>query len=100
MPFEFAPAARNMDRHSTATISQALESARKAAQSRLVGTGLSRTDALASIPTFPFVMQEKRRALRFGASADGHPCAWSRQAGELKLRERKELSGKRKELRR
>jgi hypothetical protein len=39
----------------------------------VVPTGLSRTNALASIPTFPFVMQEKRRALRFGASADGHP---------------------------
>ncbi len=41
-----------------ATISQALESARKGGA--VVLTGLSRTDALASIPTFPFVMQEKR----------------------------------------
>src|SRR5260370_41305789 len=41
-----------------ATISQALESARKGGA--VVLTGLSPTDALASIPTFPFVMQDKR----------------------------------------
>ncbi|MBA3354957.1 MAG: zinc-binding dehydrogenase [Pyrinomonadaceae bacterium] len=41
-----------------AAISRALESARKGGA--VVLTGLSRTDALASIPTFPFVMQEKR----------------------------------------
>ncbi|MCA1575511.1 MAG: zinc-binding dehydrogenase [Acidobacteria bacterium] len=56
-----------------ATISQALESARKGGV--VVLTGLSRTDALASIPTFPFVMQEKRLIVTLY------------QGGELKLRE-------------
>jgi Zn-dependent alcohol dehydrogenase len=40
------------------TISQALNFARKGGT--VVLTGLSRTDALASIAVFPFVMQEKR----------------------------------------
>ena len=41
-----------------ATIAQALQFARKGGT--IVVTGLSRTDTLASIPLFPFVMQEKR----------------------------------------
>jgi len=41
-----------------ATIAQAVECARKGGS--IVVTGLSRTDTLASIPAFPFVMQEKR----------------------------------------
>ncbi len=41
-----------------ATLAQALRFARKGGT--IVVTGLSRTDALASIPLFPFVMQEKR----------------------------------------
>jgi S-(hydroxymethyl)glutathione dehydrogenase/alcohol dehydrogenase len=41
-----------------ATIAQAIECARKGGS--IVLTGLSRTDTLASIPAFPFVMQEKR----------------------------------------
>jgi len=40
------------------TITQAVDCARKGGS--IVVTGLSRTDALASIPVFPFVMQEKR----------------------------------------
>jgi S-(hydroxymethyl)glutathione dehydrogenase/alcohol dehydrogenase len=40
------------------TLTLALESARRGGT--IVVTGLSRTDALASIPLFPFVMQEKR----------------------------------------
>lgn len=40
------------------TLSFAVEAARKGGT--IVVTGLSRTDALASIPVFPFVMQEKR----------------------------------------
>ena len=54
-------------------------------------TGLSRTDALASIPTFPFVMQEKR--LRGSLYGSGRPLldiphlVTLYQAGELKLRE-------------
>ncbi len=40
------------------TIRQALDCARKGGS--IVVTGLSRTDTLASIPAFPFVMQEKR----------------------------------------
>jgi S-(hydroxymethyl)glutathione dehydrogenase/alcohol dehydrogenase len=40
------------------TIAQAVECARKGGS--IVITGLSRTDTLASIPAFPFVMQEKR----------------------------------------
>ena len=40
------------------TLTLAIESARKGGT--VVLTGLSRTDALASIPLFPFVMQEKR----------------------------------------
>lgn len=53
-----------------ATISQAFEGTRKGGA--VVLTGLSRTNALASIPTFPFVMLGEapdRLALRFGASA-------------------------------
>lgn len=41
-----------------ATIAQALTFARKGGT--IIVTGLSRTDTLASIPLFPFVMQEKR----------------------------------------
>ncbi len=41
-----------------ATLAQALRFARKGGT--IVVTGLSRTDTLASIPLFPFVMQEKR----------------------------------------
>ena len=41
-----------------ATITQALSFARKGGT--IIVTGLSRTDTLASIPLFPFVMQEKR----------------------------------------
>jgi len=41
-----------------ATIAQAVECTRKGGS--VVLTGLSRTDTLASIPAFPFVMQEKR----------------------------------------
>lgn len=41
-----------------ATLAQALRFARKGGT--VVVTGLSRTDTLASIPLFPFVMQEKR----------------------------------------
>jgi Zn-dependent alcohol dehydrogenase len=40
------------------TIQQSLSLARKGGT--VILTGLSRTDALASIPTFPFVLQEKR----------------------------------------
>jgi len=61
MPFEFVPAARNMDRHSTATISQALEGTRKScAVPTCRDWAVPDTSGLASIPTFPFVMQEKR----------------------------------------
>jgi len=72
-----------------ATISQALESARKGGA--VVLTGLSRTDALASVPTFPFVMQEKR--LIGSLYGSGRPLmdiphlVTLYQAGELKLRE-------------
>jgi S-(hydroxymethyl)glutathione dehydrogenase / alcohol dehydrogenase len=72
-----------------ATISQALESARKGGA--VVLTGLSRTDALASIPAFPFVMQEKR--LIGSLYGSGRPLmdiprlVTLYQAGELKLRE-------------
>jgi S-(hydroxymethyl)glutathione dehydrogenase/alcohol dehydrogenase len=41
-----------------ATITQAIDCARKGGS--IIVTGLSRTDTLASIPAFPFVMQEKR----------------------------------------
>jgi S-(hydroxymethyl)glutathione dehydrogenase/alcohol dehydrogenase len=43
---------------SPATIAQALAFARKGGS--VIVTGLSRTDTLASVPLFPFVMQEKR----------------------------------------
>ena len=72
-----------------ATISQALESARKGGA--VVLTGLSRIDALASIPTFPFVMQEKR--LIGSLYGSGRPLidiphlVTLYQAGHLKLRE-------------
>jgi S-(hydroxymethyl)glutathione dehydrogenase/alcohol dehydrogenase len=71
------------------TISQALESARKGGA--VVLTGLSRTDAVASIPTFPFVMQEKR--LIGSLYGSGRPLVdiphlvTLYQAGNLKLRE-------------
>ena len=72
-----------------ATISQALESARKGGA--VVLTGLSRIDALAPIPTFPFVMQEKR--LIGSLYGSGRPLidiphlVTLYQAGNLKLRE-------------
>ncbi|HEY3025238.1 MAG TPA: Zn-dependent alcohol dehydrogenase [Pyrinomonadaceae bacterium] len=71
------------------TISQALESARKGGA--VVLTGLSRTDALASIPTFPFVMHEKR--LIGSLYGSGRPLVdiphlvTLYQSGKLKLRE-------------
>ena len=54
-------------------------------------TGLSRTDALASIPTFPFVMQEKRLiGSLYGSGQQWKDIprlvAWY-QEGKLKLRE-------------
>jgi S-(hydroxymethyl)glutathione dehydrogenase/alcohol dehydrogenase len=72
-----------------ATISQALESARKGGA--VVLTGLSRIDAVASIHTFPFVMQEKR--LIGSLYGSGRPLmdipqlVTLYQAGNLKLRE-------------
>jgi len=72
-----------------ATISQALEGTRKGGA--VVLTGLSRTDALASIPTFLFVMQEKRpesARSTVRATADDIPhLVTLYQAGKLKLRE-------------
>lgn len=71
------------------TISQALESTRKGGA--VVLTGLSRIDALASIPTFPFVMQEKR--LIGSLYGSGRPLmdiphlVTLYQAGNLKLHE-------------
>jgi len=72
-----------------ASVGQALECTRKGGT--LVLTGLSRTDALASIPTFPFVMQEKR--LVGSLYGSGQPAAdiprlvALYQEGNLKLRE-------------
>src|SRR5207244_2457055 len=72
-----------------ATISQALESTRKGGA--VVLTGLSRAGALASIPTFLFVMQEKR--LIGSLYGSGRPLVdiphlvTLYQAGKLKLRE-------------
>lgn len=72
-----------------ATITQALECAGKGGT--VVLTGLSRTDALASIPTFPFVMQEKR--LIGSVYGSGQPVedvprlVALYQTGKLKLRE-------------
>ena len=71
------------------TLAQALECTRKGGT--VVLTGLSRTDALASIPTFPFVMQEKR--LIGSLYGSGQPAldiprlVALYQAGKLKLRE-------------
>ena len=71
------------------TISQALECTRKGGT--VVLTGLSRTDALASIPAFLFVMQEKR--LIGSLYGSGQPAqdiprlVALYQAGKLKLRE-------------
>ncbi len=71
------------------TISQALECTRKGGT--VVLTGLSRTDALASIPAFLFVMQEKR--LIGSLYGSGEPAldiprlVALYQAGKLKLRE-------------
>ena len=71
------------------TISQALECTRKGGT--VVLTGLSRTDALAPIPTFLFVMQEKR--LIGSLYGSGQPAqdiprlVALYQAGKLKLRE-------------
>jgi S-(hydroxymethyl)glutathione dehydrogenase / alcohol dehydrogenase len=72
-----------------ATLSQALAFARKGGT--VVLTGLSRIDALASIPIFPFVMQEKRLI----GSLYGSGQQWRDiphlvalyQEGKLKLRE-------------
>jgi len=71
------------------TISQALECTRKGGT--VVLTGLSRTDALASIPAFLFVMQEKR--LIGSLYGSGQPAldiprlVALYQARKLKLRE-------------
>lgn len=71
------------------TISQALECTRKGGT--VVLTGLSRTDALASIPAFLFVMQEKR--LIGSLYGSGEPAqdiprlVALYQAGKLKLSE-------------
>ena len=71
------------------TITQALECTRKGGN--VVLTGLSRSDTLASIPTFPFVMQEKR--LIGSLYGSGQPAVDIPhlvdlyQAGKLKLRE-------------
>ena len=71
------------------TLTLALDCARKGGA--VVLTGLSRTDALASIPTFPFVMQEKR--LLGSLYGSGQPAVdvprlvGLYQAGRLKLRE-------------
>jgi S-(hydroxymethyl)glutathione dehydrogenase/alcohol dehydrogenase len=72
-----------------ATLSQALAFARKGGT--VVLTGLSRIDALASIPIFPFVMQEKRLiGSLYGSGRQWrdipHPVALY-QEGKLKLRE-------------
>jgi S-(hydroxymethyl)glutathione dehydrogenase/alcohol dehydrogenase len=72
-----------------ATITQAIEYARKGGS--IVVTGLSRTDTLASIPAFPFVMQEKR--LIGSLYGSGQPAVdiprlvALYQEGKLKLRE-------------
>ena len=72
-----------------ATIAQAVECARKGGS--IVVTGLSRTDTLASIPAFPFVMQEKR--LIGSLYGSGEPVAdipklvGLYREGKLKLRE-------------
>jgi len=71
------------------TLTLALDCARKGGA--IVITGLSRTDALASIPTFPFVMQEKR--LIGSVYGSGQPAldvprlVGLYQEGRLKLRE-------------
>ena len=71
------------------TLTFALESTRKGGT--VVLTGLSRTDALASIPVFPFVMQEKR--LVGSLYGSGQPLTdipklvGLHQAGKLKLLE-------------
>ena len=70
------------------TITFALGAARKGAT--VVVTGLSRTDTLASIPLFPFVMQEKR--LIGSLYGSGQPLkdipqlVSLHQEGKLKLR--------------
>jgi S-(hydroxymethyl)glutathione dehydrogenase / alcohol dehydrogenase len=72
-----------------ATISQALESTRKGGA--VVLTGLSRTNSLASFPSFPFVMHEKR--LIGSLYGSGRPLidiphlVKLYQGGELKLRQ-------------
>jgi S-(hydroxymethyl)glutathione dehydrogenase/alcohol dehydrogenase len=72
-----------------ATVSQALEYTRKGGA--VILTGLSRTDAHASIATFPFVMQEKR--LIGSLYGSGQPAMdiprliGLYQRGKLKLRE-------------
>lgn len=71
------------------TLSQALRFARKGGT--VVVTGLSRTDARASFPLFPFVMQEKR--LIGSVYGSGQPArdiprlAALHQEGKLKLQE-------------
>ena len=71
------------------TVTLALDCARKGGT--IVITGLSRTDSLASIPTFPFVMQEKR--LIGSLYGSGQPAVdvprlvGLYRAGKLKLRE-------------
>jgi len=71
------------------TISQALDCVRKGGS--VIVTGLSRADTLASIPTFPFVMQEKRLiGSLYGSGSPANDIAvlvdLYRQ-GKLKLRE-------------
>jgi Zn-dependent alcohol dehydrogenase len=74
---------------SPGTIGQALECSRKGGA--VVVTGLSRTDAMASFPTFPFVMQEKRLiGSLYGSgqpSVDIPHLVALFQEGRLKLRE-------------
>lgn len=72
-----------------ATIAQAISCARKGGT--VVLTGLSRTDAVASMPMFPFVMQEKR--LVGSLYGSGQPLTdiprlvELYRSGQLKLRE-------------
>jgi Zn-dependent alcohol dehydrogenase len=72
-----------------ATLNQALECSRKGGA--VVVTGLSRTDTMASFPTFPFVMQEKRLiGSLYGSgqpSVDIPQLVTLFQEGRLKLRE-------------
>ena len=73
----------------SATVGQAVASARKGGT--IVITGLARIDELASVPMFPFVMQEKRLIGSVYGSGRavvdiGRLASWY-QEGKLKLRE-------------